>query len=528
MTSCPARQMVSPNPAPFSGAPPEEDIVQIDAPVNDNDDVNENTMSIQKEDILTSNSLATKLPKSSSRPPKPRNISNPLQTGIRNYLKNHRHQNQHQLNIHTSPNPVSLSIPLPRRFTIYPPLLLLPSNAFSSPPEWAVAYNTLSTVQRQELYACIAASFASMGITHITMNAPIATTMATKTSTSIENRIRSPSGLVPLYGDFGYGSNDGDDEDEYENVGGECEDVEEKEAYPTEAALQSALWVRAVQNRGIVQIWAPLHSMFSRGNVVEKARILGIESRFAGLDNDGDDGGKQREVEGLLGQRVEDIAVVDMYAGIGYFVFSYLKRGAGRVWGWEINGWSIEGLCRGCKVNGWGVKVVKVDRKTGGVEGGIDGLVRGLKEEDRVVVFHGDNKFAAGVLRAFKEALQRRKMWKRIRHINLGLLPTSKPAWDGAVKVLDTEAGGWIHVHENVDVKGIRMMEEYIVKEINSLLRSFRGSGLLPSSFHSSIPAAKCIHVERVKTYAPGVMHCVFDVYIPPSPGWLESGNRLT
>ncbi|KAL2362196.1 hypothetical protein RJZ56_004890 [Blastomyces dermatitidis] len=507
--------MVSP-----SGTPPDEDIVQINATMN-NDDVNENAMNIQKEDIPTSYPPATKLAKSSSRPPKPKNISNPLQTGILTYLKNHRHQ----LNIHTSPNLVSLSIPLPKRFTIYPPLLLLPSNTFSSPPEWAALYSTLSNIQRQELYACIAASFASKGITHIAMNAPIAPTMTTTATPSVENRIRSPSGLVPLYGDFGAGSND-DDED----VWGECEDAEEKEAYPTEAALQSALWVRAVQNRGIVQIWAPLHSMFSRGNVVEKARILGIESQFAGLDDDDDDDDGQGEVEGkrLLGQRVGDIAVVDMYAGIGYFVFSYLKRGVGRVWGWEINGWSIEGLCRGCKDNGWGVKVVKVDKQTGEIEGGIDGLVRELREEDRMVVFHGDNKFAADVLRALKEALQQRKMWKRIRHVNLGLLPTSKPAWDGAVRVLDMEAGGWIHVHENVDVKDIRMMEEDIVIEINSLLRSSRGSGQLSSFSHSSIPAAKCIHVERVKTYAPGVMHCVFDVYIPPSPGWLESGNRLT
>ncbi|PGH10097.1 tRNA wybutosine-synthesizing protein 2 [Blastomyces parvus] len=497
----------------------------MDATMNDNDDVYEDVMNIQNEGIPTSNPPATKLPKSSPRPPKPKNIFNPLHSGILNYLKNH----QDQLNIHTSPDPVSLTIPLPKRFTIYPPLLLLPSNAFSSPPEWAALYNTLSSAQRQELYACIAASFASKEVTHIAMNAPIAPTMTTTAATGIENRIRSPSGLVPLYGDFGEGSNDDDDDHE----GGECDDAEEKEAYPTEAALQSVLWVRAVQNRGIVQIWAPLHSMFSRGNVVEKARILGIESRFAGLDDGGDDGhigDGQGEAEGkrLLGQRVGDIAVVDMYAGIGYFVFSYLKRGVGRVWGWEINGWSVEGLCRGCKDNGWGVKVVKVDKKTGEIEGGIDELVMGLREEDRVVVFHGDNKFAADVLSALKEELQQRKMWKRIRHVNLGLLPTSRPAWDGAVKVLDMETGGWIHVHENVDMKDIGMMEEDIVQEINSLLRSSRGSGQLPPASHPFIPTAKCIHVERVKTYAPGVMHCVFDVYIPPSPGWLESGNRLT
>ncbi|KKZ63972.1 hypothetical protein EMCG_01726 [[Emmonsia] crescens] len=516
------------NPASFSGtpltaSPTDEDIFLIDVTVNGNDNSNESAVSTQKDDIPTSAPPATKFPKSSSRPPKPKNISNPLQTGILQYLKNH--QQQHYMHAHPIPlSPQSTPFPLPKRFTIYPPLLLLPSNSFSSPPKWAALYNTFSSAQRQELYAYIAASFAAMGITHIAMNAPIAPTMTT-TSTSdmwtrnaIENRIRSPTGLVPLYGDFGEGRNDA------RGVGEVCENAEDKEANPTEADLRSALWVRAVQNRGIVQIWAPLHSMFSRGNVVEKARILGIEGRFEGLgDDSGHVGDGRGEVEGkrLLVQRTGDIAVVDMYAGIGYFVFSYLKRGVGRVWGWEINGWSIEGLCRGCRENGWGVKVVKVDKKTGEIEGGIDGLVKGLREEDRVVVFHGDNKFAADVLGALKEALHQRKMWKRIRHVNLGLLPSSKPAWEGAVKVLDMEAGGWVHVHENVDVKDIGVMEDDIVEGISSLLRSSRGSGQ-PSPSDSFIPAAECIHVERVKTYAPGVMHCVFDLFIPPFPGWLQ------
>ncbi|OJD14326.1 hypothetical protein AJ78_05321 [Emergomyces pasteurianus Ep9510] len=519
------------NLAPLSGvpstaSPADEDIFQIDVTsINDSDNAHESTMSTQNDGVPTSASAATKIHKSSSRPPKPKHTSNPLQTGILNYLKNHHRE--HRDYVHTHPNLFSqqfLSFPLPKRFTIHPPVLLLPSNVFSSPPEWAELYNTFSSAQRQELYACITASFGSMGITHIAMNAPIAPTLTNESTTpGIENRIRSPTGLVPLYGDFGEGSLD---------VAGGTEvlsrDVEEKEVNPTEAALQSALWVRSVQNRGIVQIWAPLHSMFSRGNVVEKARILGIESQFEGLDDDDDAGGHVGDGQGgaagkrLLGQQIAEIAVVDMYAGIGYFVFSYLKRGVGRVWGWEINGWSIEGLRRGCRENGWGVKVVKVDKKTGEIEGGIDWLVKGLREEDRVVVFHGDNKFATHVLGSLREALQQRKMWQRIRHVNLGLLPSSKPAWEGAVNVLDIEAGGWIHVHENVDVKSIGMLEEEIVERICSLRRSSRGSGQLPSPSDPPIPAAKCVHVERVKTYAPGVMHCVFDIYIQPCPTWSE------
>ncbi|EEH49469.2 tRNA(Phe) (4-demethylwyosine(37)-C(7)) aminocarboxypropyltransferase [Paracoccidioides brasiliensis Pb18] len=492
--------------------PYESDIMQMD--VND-----DGSITSHGRNGSPSSPHPKRFPKSSSRPPKPKNVSHPLQTGIRNYLNNHYRNHSHTQQSFLSSQPLS-SLPLPKRFTVYPPLLLLPSNAFSTPAEWAALYNSLSSDQRQELYACIAASFASMGVTHVAMNAPIAPTMTKvagvmRSETQMENRIRSPTGLVPLYGDFGDG----------EDVATREVNEEEKEANPTEEALRSALWVHSVQNRGIVQIWAPLHSMFSRGNVVEKARILGIESRFEGLD-DGDVGDELEGGNGrrrLLGQKIEDVAVVDMYAGIGYFVFSYLKRGVGRVWGWEINGWSIEGLCRACRENGWGVKVVKIDKETGEVEGGIDVLVEGLRKENRVVVFHGDNQSAGKVMWDLKEALQRKGRWKRIRHVSLGLLPSSKRAWEGAARVLDTEAGGWIHVHENVNVNDIEMMEAQIVEGFNSLLISTRGDGkLLSSSAYSGISTAECIHVERVKTYAPGVMHCVFDIYIPPSAGWLD------
>ena len=37
----------------------------------------------------------------------------------------------------------------------------------------------------------------------------------------------------------------------------------------------------------------------------------------------------------------------DLYAGIGYFAFSYAKAGVGKVLCWEINPWSVDGLRRG-------------------------------------------------------------------------------------------------------------------------------------------------------------------------------------
>lgn len=282
--------------------------------------------------------------------------------------------------------------------------------------------------------------------------------------------MRSPTGLVPLYGDFGE----------------RCSSPE-----PGEADYRNGFWVRTVQNQGIVQVWAPLYTMFSRGNITEKARILGQgNSPLDGLDD--------RE----LGQRIGDVSVVDMYAGIGYFVFSYLRRGVGRVWGWEINGWSVEGLRRGCEANGWGCGVVRV--KEGRVEGGIEELVKGLDESVRVVVFHGDNSFAAGILEKIRRVMGLER-WKSVRHVNLGLLPSSSQAWESACRMVDSGKGGWVHVHENVDISHIDQKREQVRSEL----------GRLWQQSHDRIePASECRHVEMVKTYAPGVMHCVFDIQL--------------
>ncbi|KAL5341597.1 S-adenosyl-L-methionine-dependent methyltransferase [Aspergillus crustosus] len=356
---------------------------------------------------------------------------------------------------------------LPKRYTIYEPMLLLPLNVFTHPPAWGSLYESLGNEQRKTLYASIANAFSRFGVTHIAMNAPIVLT----DSTGLENRMRSPTALVPLHGDFGCivpasGENGG--------------------SQPSETDFREAFWVCTVQNQGIVQVWAPLYTMFSRGNITEKARILGTGTapRFEGLDGCT-----------LGGETVEDVAVVDMYAGIGYFVFSYLRRGVKRVWGWEINGWSVEGLRRGCLENGWGCRVIRV-RGEGRLSMSVDELVKGLQVTDRVVIFHGDNGLAAGVMEEVRAVMERMKAWTSIRHINLGLLPSSRDSWKSACSILDKEMGGWAHVHENVDVHGIEAKKTEITVTMGKLWAG----------------AVECRHVEQVKTYAPGVMHCVFDV----------------
>ena len=93
--------------------------------------------------------------------------------------------------------------------------------------------------------------------------------------------------------------------------------------------------------------------MFSRGNIREKARILGQirlnQSPFSGL------------CSGELSQDLCEIDVVDLYVGIGYFALPYLRKGVRRVFGWELNGWSVEGLRRGCIRNGFECAVFGAD-----------------------------------------------------------------------------------------------------------------------------------------------------------------------
>lgn len=358
---------------------------------------------------------------------------------------------------HLSLTPAQLAADLPSTYTIYPPLLLLPAHAFRQ-PTWTTLlahHPPTSHITR----ALLAAAAAALGVTHIAANAPIAPTTTTTTTTGEgDNTLRSPTALTPLHGAFGPpGPN----------------------ATPTRADFARAFWATARQN-GVAQTWAPRHTMFSRGNVKEKARLLGLAA--------------VREASGC--------AAVDLYAGIGYFAFSYRKAGVARVLGWEINAWSVEGLRRGAGANGWGVGVV------GGGEEEVD---EGFFERD-FVVFLESNEHAAGRVEGLRERVP------PVRHVNAGLLPTSRGGWETAVRVLDPGLGGWVHLHENFGEGEINARAEEVVREVRKIWKTVRvercGRSEIPLDAEDTI---KLEHVERVKTYAPGVLHCVLDIWISPT-----------
>ena len=350
--------------------------------------------------------------------------------------------------------------PRNKAYMVYPPLLLLPSNFFSKwPSEFSRA---VLPEDLERLYQLLCAAFQ---VTHIAVNGAIPLVLHHQIPTmhALEqidrnpNTLRSPINLTSLYGDFG--------------------PLLPLSETPSVSDFNQAFWCTACQN-GILQTWAPRYTMFSRGNISEKARILRLDTMT-----------KER-----LGCLPEETSAVDLYAGIGYFAFSYAKAGIGKVLCWEINPWSIEGLRRGAEGNRWSVKKV-----TGNKDGTMN-----LVERSQLVVFEESNEYASETLEKVKDGIP------PVRHVNCGLLPSSQSSWKTAVQLIDTKQDGWIHAHENIAKKDIQTRGVEIAQVFSNLA----------NGVYESAPKATrevtCEHIERVKSYAPGVIHCVLDICIGP------------
>ncbi|KAF4468096.1 tRNA wybutosine-synthesizing 2 [Fusarium albosuccineum] len=337
----------------------------------------------------------------------------------------------------------------PKRFTVYEPMALLPTGSFTNLP-WTTTLQSVGQEARDQLWSKILAELSGQSkdsLTHLAVNEGIP--LHKDEREADENVLRSPSGLRTLYGNFGP-----------VNISTES---------PSEEEFGRALWVSTKQN-GIFQTWAPRWTMFSRGNIKEKARLLDL-------------GNKARH------GNQNDCWAVDLYAGIGYFVFSYARLGM-RVLCWEINAWSVEGLRRGAKANRWSVRIVQGDDLTLPEEEILSG-------GEKIVVFLESNEEA---LRRI-QSLQSRGIARNIRHINCGFLPTSEPTWRHTWEVSVPSSETWLHLHENVGAKDTETRRDEIQ-------RRFDGWG------EGTERAAKVEHVELVKTFAPGVWHCVFDVHV--------------
>jgi tRNA wybutosine-synthesizing protein 2 len=340
---------------------------------------------------------------------------------------------------------VDLLASAPKRFTIYEPMALLPTGSFTSLP-WTTLLQNVGKDACQQLWSRILKQLSMQGketLTHLAVNEGIPLHKAGEDAD--ENVRRSPSGLRTLYGDFGPKNAPAEE--------------------PSQDDFDKTLWASTKQN-GIFQTWAPRWTMFSRGNVKEKARLLDMGNKT-----------------------LRDTWAVDLYAGIGYFVFSYARLGM-RVLCWEINPWSVEGLRRGAVANRWSVRIVQ----GGDLALPTDKIVNG---GEQIIVFLESNEEALGRI----QSLQGSGVAQDIRHINCGFLPTSEPTWRDTWDISAPAGETWLHLHENVGAKDTETRREEIQRKFDDWRQG-------------TDRAAKVEHIEQVKTFAPGVWHCVFDVRV--------------
>ncbi|KAI3399250.1 hypothetical protein diail_7412 [Diaporthe ilicicola] len=409
------------------------------------------------------------MPRTRSKPP------NPTSAAVHEWFDSH----SPQVSVLTT-DVDTLVAEAPKRWVTYEPMVLLPSGSFTS-PTWQNVLSAVPPDCSNVLWETVLRHIGDKTrekVTHLAANDGIPLTVATqpaaaercaqsspKEQQQHENVLRSPIGLRILHGDFGPPETPG------RTVTGDDFD--------------RAFWASTKQN-GIHQTWAPRWTMFSRGNIKEKARLLA----FHDAPGPSGDGALQLAHRVLPRTMLSKSWAVDLYAGIGYFVFSYARLGM-RVLCWELNPWSVEGLRRGARHNGWPVKIVQgpdLTRPTHEL----------VSDGDRIVVFLENNAEAA---RRVQE-LRSRGGDLPVRHVNCGLLPRSDDSWEAARAILGRAEDGWLHLHENVGVNDIANRRD----EIQGLFDEWDGRD-------GAERAAKVEDVELVKTFAPDVWHCVFDVY---------------
>ncbi|KAI1424791.1 S-adenosyl-L-methionine-dependent methyltransferase [Xylaria sp. FL1777] len=474
--------------------------------------------------------------KTRKRPP--RQKRNPIEAAVRSWYEKHEIHLQNQHNVS------DLIAQAPKRWTAYGPLVLLPAGSFTSAAwrdvlDLTANPSVLGSIDDNEkmgeddkslrgpalLWKTILDEISASPkakLTHLAINEgiPLHSKPANKgveaTVGGSENILRSPSGLRMLYGDFGPS-----------RLSTPVSDVRENEAQPgdvAEADFSSTFWVSTKQN-GITQTWAPRWTMFSRGNIKEKARLLDFHDAGNSTTHTRDQQDSDLSHRHIPAEQRMGALAVDLYAGIGYFAFCYAALGF-RVLCWELNAWSVEGLRRGAGANGWSVRVVRppseLSNKTEEEEDMLKGVLAG---DETIVVFLEDNARAAGRIKRLDELTRERETQQRhdgegtdrldiaplrmsdVVHVNCGLLPTSRGSWTTAWDIASEAQRAWLHVHENVGVSDIEAMKEEIREWFTA--RTLERSDEVGTETHVCAE-----HVELVKTFAPDVWHCVFDLYV--------------
>ena len=154
--------------------------------------------------------------------------------------------------------------------------------------------------------------------------------------------------------------------------------------------------------------------------------------------------------------------IVDAYAGTGYYTLPMLVRSnAAHVHACELNPASIAGLQWGANANG---------------------------VEEKLTVHEGNNQDTLPSLKGLAD------------RCHLGLLPSSEAVWAHALACLKP-TGGALHIHMNVEKERIEEWRADTIETLEMLAKDAGRAWNITS-----------VHVERVKSFSPGVIHVVLDV----------------
>ncbi|KAM5281365.1 tRNA wybutosine-synthesizing protein 2 homolog [Ctenodactylus gundi] len=205
--------------------------------------------------------------------------------------------------------------------------------------------------------------------------------------------------------------------------------------------------------------------------------------------------------------------LVDLYAGIGYFTLPFLVHaGAAFVHACEWNPCAVVALRNNLEING---------------------------VADRCQIHLGDNRTL--------------KLSNIADRVNLGLIPSSEEGWPIACQVLRQDAGGILHIHQNVESfpgknvylpRSSQMERQHYYpqktitnKRENGATGNFRGEMLSPpvkpewqrwaesastqiasllQQVHGKPWKTQILHIQLVKSYAPHVDHVVLDLECRP------------
>ena len=261
------------------------------------------------------------------------------------------------------------------------------------------------------------------------------------------------------------------------------------EGWSLSCGPDSAGWVTVKEN-GVAFSFDITRVMFCSGNVTERTRMAAPPVH---------DRGANEEV------------IVDLYAGIGYYSVPFLvhHKRTKHVHCCEWNPDSLVALRFNLEANG-------VDPSRYTIHAGDNRLTMGFVVPSNTSDLIGGSGLggSGGKCSTSSAAMARGTDQRKTTslcgiadRVNLGLIPSSEEGWPLAVAALKP-TGGWVHVHDNVKDGDVGAWSTALCATFTALGKAEWGGN------HAW--AVSCVHVERVKSYAPHVLHVVADLWIEP------------